>query len=117
MFFYKRFDMMKIFAVLLLPVLITACNQKGAPPQLWSDQKYLASTADDCAIKGEVILTSLGFTGTVRNGKASYGNFSDNRAALKCVDVTGGSYVFIAVAGADKKEVETLRNKIAQEYR
>jgi ADP-dependent phosphofructokinase/glucokinase len=109
--------MKKCVPALLLLSLLAACGAKSAPPQLWSDQKYIAIPAADCAIKGEEILKSLNFTSVVRKDQAAYGNFSSNRAALKCVDVPAGSYVFVAVAGVDKKEVETFRNKIVQAYK
>jgi hypothetical protein len=52
----------------------------------------------------------------VRNGNFSYGNLGDNRAAVKCIENQGGSFVYFAVAGSNKESVEKLRNEIAWKF-
>ena len=107
---------------LLLLLALSGCsdasrtNSRETVPQLWSDHKQLSVQIDVCATKGEEALTSLGFTGVVRNGAFSYGNLNGNRAAVKCVDVPGGSFVYFSVAGANKEAVEKLRNEIAHKF-
>ena len=38
----------------------------------------------------------------------------ENRAAVKCVEMGEGSFVYFAVSGPQKETVERLRNQIAQ---
>jgi hypothetical protein len=83
------------------------------PPQLWSDHKTLKEPVETCSTKAYRALTSLGLTGVVQNGAYSYGNQNGNRVAVKCVGIEGGSFVYFAVAGADKESVEKLRNEVA----
>ncbi|WP_217693834.1 hypothetical protein [Thalassotalea sp. PP2-459] len=87
--------------------------EKEYTPQLWSHHKLLKETPELCAVKGVSILSSLGFKSIVKNGNYVYGNFSSNRAAIKCVSVNKQTFVYTAVAGADVKLVEKLRNEIA----
>lgn len=120
---------MKIILIPLLSIIIiSGCSSMGVnndseisikkskPPQLWSEHKILHIAVDVCALKGYSALKSLGFTGVVQNGNFSYGNFNDNRAAVKCVEMNGGSFVYLAVAGPEKKVVEKLRNEIAWKF-
>ena len=87
--------------------------KKEYTPQLWSHHKALKETPEICAVKGVSILNSLGFKSVVKNGNYVYGNFSNNRAAIKCVKVNKQTFVYTAVAGADVKLVEKLRNEIS----
>ena len=87
-----------------------------ATPQLWSHHKQLTMSAEQCASKGQVVLTELGFNSIVKNGSYVYGNFFGNRAAIKCVAMAEQSFVYIAVAGADVEPVEKLRNEIAWQF-
>ena len=66
-----------------------------------------------CALKGLSALKSLGFTSVVQNKNFVYGNFHDNRAAVKCVPKGDASFVYLAVAGPDKAIVERLRNELS----
>ena len=93
-----------------------ALAKKSSPPQLWSDHKSLNIPIDVCSLKGYSTLKSLGFTNVVRNGNYSYGNFNDNRAAVKCVEMNNGSFVYLAVAGPEKEVVEKLRNEISWKF-
>lgn len=86
---------------------------KEYTPQLWSHHKILKESPELCAVKGVTILNSLGFKSVVKNGHYVYGNFNNNRAAFKCVEVNQQTFVYLAVAGADVKIVEKLRNEIA----
>ena len=90
----------------------TVTLQKEFAPHLWSDHKQLNTSPDLCATKGQSILGSLGFTSIVRNGYFVYGNFSSNRAVIKCVATDDGTFVYAAVAGPKVKIVEKLRNEI-----
>jgi hypothetical protein len=87
--------------------------KKEYTPQLWSHHKLLKETPELCAVKGVSILNSLGFISVVKNGNYVYGNFSSNRAVIKCVKVNKQTFVYTAVAGADVKLVEKLRNEIS----
>ncbi|WP_221799299.1 hypothetical protein [Oceanobacter mangrovi] len=110
------------YLVVGLAIFLTACAsnkeietvtvQKEFSPHLWSDHKLLKTTSDLCATKGESILSSLGFSQVVRNGTYVYGNFSNNRAAIKCVEVPEGTFVYAAVAGPKVEVVRSLRNEI-----
>jgi hypothetical protein len=88
-------------------------NDHSSVPQLWSHHKILDLNSKECAIKGQVILETLGFTSIIKNDKYVYGNLDGNRATIKCVDLSGKSFVYTAVAGANIKLVENIRNKIS----
>ncbi|MDV2077428.1 hypothetical protein [Marinobacter xestospongiae] len=85
-------------------------------PHLWSDHKFVAGTAEQCARRGEDSLRLLGFDHVVRNGTFVYGNFfgefSGNRAAVKCVAMADRTFAYTMVAGPRVKLVERLRNEI-----
>lgn len=86
---------------------------KEYTPQIWSHHKLLPESPSLCVEKGVNILSSLGFKSIVKNGTYVYGNFSSNRAVIKCVKISQQTFVYTAVAGADVKLVEKLRNEIA----
>lgn len=87
----------------------------NSPPQLWSDHKQLNLSVGACADKGYKVLQKLGFSKIVQNQFNVYGNFQNNRAAVKCVDQNQQSFVYAMVAGEDVKQVEKLRNAIMKE--
>ena len=89
---------------------------KSVTPHLWSGHKVLPESEALCAEKSKSILHSLGFKSVVQNGSFTYGNFNDNRAALKCLTVAKQTFVYYAVAGPQVKLVETLRNEIAWKF-
>ncbi len=112
---------MKILTISLVLLMAGCSNTKHKdeftivpvkPPHIWSDHKKLDLTPDICALKGESILKSLGFTAIVKNGTYIYGNFNDNRAAVKCVENGSGVFVYAMVAGPVVDIVERLRNEI-----
>lgn len=88
--------------------------QKEFAPQVWSDHKVLEINESQCADKGMVILSSLGFKDVVRSshGAYVYGNYSNNRAAIKCTTVEGKTLVYAVVAGPNVEVVKRLRNEI-----
>ena len=88
-------------------------NNNYSVPQLWSHHKILDVNSEECAVKGQVILETLGFSSIIKNDKYVYGNLDGNRATIKCVDLSDQSFVYIAVAGANIKLVEKIRNKIS----
>jgi len=101
---------------LLATVAILGCNSSATtttPPQLWSDHKSLNVSADVCSERAFTALRSLGFTEAVKKDNFTYANHGQNRAAVKCVSIPDGSFVYFAVAGPDKASVEKLRNEIA----
>jgi len=122
---------MKLFPhiIISLAVVVTGCvnvntasdvaeeNIPMPPPQLWSDHMRLDLSVKACASKGLRTLKSLSYTGAVQNGNFSYGNFGSNRAAVKCVEDGDGSFVYVMVAGPDKKTVEGLRNDLVRQMR
>lgn len=84
-----------------------------SPPQLWSDHKRLNIPLRACGDLAFNVLNDLGYSNVIRNGNYSYGNFEENRAAVKCVEIAEGSFVYFSVAGPQKDVVERLRNQIA----
>jgi hypothetical protein len=86
------------------------------PLQLWSDHKALEVPVAVCGEKGFNVLTALGYSNVVRNGNFSYGHIGENRAAVKCVEMPKGSFVYFAVASRDKETAENLRNAIAWQW-
>lgn len=85
----------------------------GGPPQLWSDHRDLKVSASECANQGVEALNSLGYANVVQRGTYAYGSLGRNRAAVHCVERSGGSFVYLSVAGPRPREVEKLRNEIA----
>lgn len=95
-------------------VIFTEPNQaNNSVPQLWSHHKLLEISANECSNNAFSILNTLGFKSVVRNELYVYGNLNGNRATIKCVDIANNSFVYTAVAGANVKIVERLRNEIA----
>lgn len=112
---------MRYMVVMLLTVLSACASnkdietvtiQKEFAPHIWSDHKVFNGTIEMCSSKGKSILESLGFNHVVKNENYVYGNFSNNRATVKCVSVAGVTFVYAAVAGPEVELVETLRNEI-----
>ncbi len=113
---------MKYLVTFTILLFLSGCAVKGKsvlivaskkPPQLWSHHKKLNISVTSCALKGYSALKSLGFTSVVQNGNYSYGNFHDNRAAVKCVANNKGSFLYLMVAGPEQEIVEKLRNQLA----
>jgi len=86
--------------------------EKAVIPQVWSDHKILNISEEICAQKGVDILTALGFERIVMSGSYVYGNYINNRAAIKCTRVENKTFVYAVVAGPKVKIVERLRNEI-----
>lgn len=86
--------------------------EKAVIPQVWSDHKILNTSEEVCAQKGVDILTTLGFERIVMSGSYVYGNYINNRAAIKCTRVENKTFVYAVVAGPKIKIVERLRNEI-----
>ncbi len=86
--------------------------QKEFAPHIWSDHKIFEGTIEMCASKASAILNSLGFLHVVKNGYFVYGNFSNNRAVIKCVSISESTFFYAAVAGPKVQLVEKLRNEI-----
>ena len=86
--------------------------EKEKPPQIWSDHKIIKMSAETCANKGIEILTSLGFSQIIKNSTYVYGNYINNRAAIKCTSIEHNTFVYAVVAGPNVKTVERLRNEI-----
>jgi len=86
--------------------------EKAVIPQVWSDHKILNISEEICAQKGVDILTTLGFERIVMRGSYVYGNYINNRAAIKCTRVENKTFVYAVVAGPKVKIVERLRNEI-----
>lgn len=97
-------------------VSLETAHGKVSPPQLWSHHKVLEMSAEQCSKKAILTLENLGFDSVVKNGLYAYGNYIDNRAALKCVKMSQNSFIYVAVAGSDVKLVEKLRNQIAWRF-
>ena len=92
--------------------------QKEFAPHVWSDHKELNISASECGDKGVEVLNSLGFVQIVKSshGEYVYGNYSNNRAAVKCISVGGQTLVYSIVAGPKRALVEQLRNEIMWQY-
>lgn len=88
--------------------------QKEFPPQIWSDHKLLEISEAKCADKGIEILSSLGFNRVVKSshGAYVYGNYANNRSAIKCTTIADKTLVYVIVAGPKVDVVQKLRNEI-----
>jgi hypothetical protein len=91
-------------------------RQQSTVLQLWSDHKSLDVPVGLCGEMAAGALTALGFSNVARNGFYAYGNFEDSRAAVKCVEMPEGSFVYFAVASPRKGTAEELRNRIARQF-
>jgi hypothetical protein len=116
-----------VFPAIVIALITSACatttnvnldsaQASGKSPELWSDHKALPMPVGACGDQAFKTLNALGYTGVVRNGNYSYGNLNGNRAAVKCVDTGGNSFVYFAVAGPQRTKVEELRNAIAHTF-
>jgi hypothetical protein len=89
-------------------------------PQLWTFQKAITGTIEVCAAKAEKILEMQGYSNITKSVYEEhiyfYANFINNRAGIHCTNVGGKSFVYGAVAGAEVKTVETLRNNISWKF-
>jgi hypothetical protein len=95
-------------------IIFAEANQdNNLLPQLWSHHKLLEISADECSANALSILNTLGFKSVVKNELYVYGNLKGNRATIKCVSIANHSFVYTAVAGANVKLVEKLRNEIS----
>lgn len=109
--------MLKIAVIALPAFALAACNgstPEPPPPQLWSHHKALEVSAEVCAQTARTALTALGFKDLASKDNFTYGNHGSNRAAIKCVAIETGSFVYFAVAGPDKGVVENFRNEISR---
>lgn len=117
---------MRTIALLVVSVLFGGCAASGArdqaeskeitPLQLWSHHKSLELPVGACGEKAFSVLRTLGFSSVVRNGDYSYGNYEGSRAAVKCVEMPKGSFVYFAVASTQKEAAEELRNRISAKF-
>lgn len=123
---------MKLFTFAMVLLFLSGCAsnsqvqkstevvtlQKEFPPQIWSDHRELNISDSACAEKGIQILNSLSFTQVVKSshGEYIYGNYSNNRAAIKCISINNQTLVYSIVAGPKKAVVERLRNEIMWQY-
>ena len=108
--------MIRITLAALVAMALSGCHPSTSQPvplQLWSDHKSLDVSPEVCAERASAAVRTLGFTEIVENGSFTYANHGLNRAAVKCVPMPTGSFVYFAVAGPDKASVEKLRNGIA----
>jgi hypothetical protein len=108
--------LIRLTLALLVTVVLSACNASTSKPtslQLWSDHKSLAVSAEVCSERARAAVGALGFTEIVKNDNFTYANHGSSRAAVKCISMQGGSFVYFAVAGPDKASVEKLRNQIS----
>jgi hypothetical protein len=115
-----------ISLAILVTALTSACATSGrnrdsneivaaaTPPQVWSDHKLLDVSVAVCADRAVTVLNTLGYSHVVKNGNYSYGDFKENRAAVKCVESAERSFVYFIVAGPRRETVEQLRNEIAR---
>ncbi len=94
-------------------IVFADADQDNSVPQLWSHHKLLEISADECSSNAQSILDTLGFKSVVKNELYVYGNLKGNRATIKCVAIANNSFVYTAVAGANVKLVEKLRNEIS----
>lgn len=62
------------------------------------------------------MLETMQFGSVVQNGNYVYGNHLQNRAAVKCVALDSGSFLYVAVAGKQKEIVEQLRNEVIWQF-
>ncbi|NRQ42515.1 hypothetical protein HRH59_08000 [Rheinheimera sp. YQF-2] len=85
-------------------------------PQLWSGHKVLKLPVEQCAAKGKAVLETMQFGSVVQNGNYVYGNYLQNRVAVKCVALDSGSFLYVAVAGKQKEIVEQLRNEVVRQF-
>ena len=100
------------------PKVVSKTVYTGVPytPKLWSGHKILTVSAEQCAAKAKAVLETMQFGAVVQNGHYVYGNYLQNRVAIKCVALDSGSFVYVAVAGKQKAAVETLRNEIVWQF-
>ncbi len=89
-------------------------------PHLWTFQKIITGSIEVCAAKAEKILEVQGYSNITKSVYEEhiyfYANFINNRAGIHCTNVGGKSFVYGALAGAEVKTVEALRNNISWKF-
>jgi hypothetical protein len=112
--------MPKRTALLLLALLLIASPLQAAPnpppPQVWSHHKMLGVEAGVCAKTARQAVMDLGFAEVSTREDYTYAHRGSNRAAIKCVSLDRGTFMYLAVAGPDWKAVKKLRNEIAAKF-
>ena len=83
------------------------------PPELWSWFKDLQKHKAACLTQSFLALSEVGLKNTTKNEYGFYGNIDNNRIVVKCLSTDSNrSKVMVAVAGTNRKSVESLRNNI-----
>ena len=103
--------------ILLLITLIFSSNlvahENDKPPELWSWFKDLPKPKEACLTQSFLALSEVGLKNMRKNEYGFYGNIENNRIVVKCLSTdTNHSKVMVAVAGLNRKSVESLRNRI-----
>lgn len=112
--------MLKHTTLSLLALLLIAGPLQAAPstppPQIWSHHKLLEIEAGVCAKVARQAVMDLGFAEVSTRDNYTYAHRGPNRAAIKCVSLDRGTFMYLAVAGPDWKSVEKLRNDLAAKF-
>lgn len=106
---------MKSF-LLLITILFSNnifAHEIDKPPELWSWFKDLQKSKAACLTQSFLALSEVGLKNTTQNEYGFYGNIENNRIVVKCLSTDSNhSKVMVAVAGTNRKSVESLRNNI-----
>jgi len=106
---------MKSF-LLLITILFSnsiIAHEIDKPPELWSWFKDLQKPKAACLTQSFFALSEVGLENTTQNEYGFYGDIENNRIVVKCLSTDSNrSKVMVAVAGTNRKSVESLRNNI-----
>ena len=112
--------MPKRTALSLLALLLIAGPLQAVPspppPQVWSHHKMLGVEAGVCAKTARQAVMDLGFAEVSTREDYTYAHRGSNRAAIKCVSMDRGTFMYLAIAGPDWKAVKKLRDDIAAKF-
>lgn len=86
-------------------------HEVNKPPELWSWFKDLQKSKEVCLTQSFFALSEIGLKNTAQNEYGFYGNIENNTVVVKCLsNDSNSSKVMVAVAGANRKSVESIRN-------
>ena len=102
-----------LFLIAILFSNSLLAHETDKPPELWSWFKDLQQPKEVCLTQSFLALSEVGLKNTTQNEYGFYGNIENNRVVVKCLSTdSNSSKVMVAVAGSNRKSVESVRNNI-----
>ena len=107
-------DFMKILFLFLTALSFNIhAHEYKQIPELWSDFRDLNMSENQSSIEIFHKMSEFDLSNLTKNQYGVYGNINNSQVVLKCIEISSSkSKVLVAVAGLDRKTVESTRNTI-----